>query len=591
MPKSGIGHFYKNQNQYFLVLLKAGKIRKSKNSVFIFYQEFHMSFRQIFSRIVFITSISLGYITPSLGMDVPLNVNNSNNDSSNSQSATQRPFRTYAEQQSFQSAKQKKYPFGFLNAGYDERLFKESLSNAPTDIHDIIDDLLDPTENNDETREIALLGPTGSGKSTLAKAMVAIGLKRDYLFVPATSLLNHYKHKTCENIYLLFESLMESKPRPELILDEVNVLGDSHLQDQSDGADIANTLWTCTDIYNKETGSLVIATTNNLKRMPTQLQQRFNGNIIEIPYRPISIKDLRFAMEKHIKYSLAKECENNGFLETLMRQTQILSTAEINKMIKLAVRMARKNKITLNNKTIVTANDINSACAKILYSREHLCDFREQVAPEERRHRETLAQNRELSDRTHNLSLDQHTSTLQQNAEHHADSQALSSRQFAATQLQNDDHFIASQGLSREQQASSQQLSVDLQNASQQLSVDLHNNTQQQNADQHAASQQLSVDLHNNSQQLTIDIHNDNQTFQLRQGVYQAWLHDKDVALAASNATLPFFGLAAAGLARLATGSKIDAYLAIVNPPQRAPINQQNRNVNHVNPRNLDQHN
>jgi AAA+ superfamily predicted ATPase len=384
--------------------------------------------------------------------------------------------------------------FGELNDKFDENLFAESYARVPVDIDRMVRRSLDPDAPKLMSKIISLVGPTGSGKSILARA-IAWKMKRNYIFVSSLDLLGSVLHKGAENVKALFKGIRRFNNLPALIVDEANFLGDDYIKGNSDAKFTVSQLWSKCDALADRNDFLLIMTGNDYKNLPHPLQDRIMMHFYELPYLPFAPERLKLLVEKHNGYSLvASEASVNEFTQRI----QPFSTRVINDMIDYAIGLAwdRTDKQ-------VTAQDLNIACDRALLNRQRYCDFTPHVVPEERRHRESLTQNRELSDRSHNLSTVQHAASIGQGAQHHAASFGQSAAHHAASFGQSAAHHRASirQNYTHHEESHAQSVAAHAQSAAH------HRASFGQNAQHHAASQQQVADHHNASQRLTRDIH------------------------------------------------------------------------------------
>ncbi len=292
-------------------------------------------------------------------------------------------------------------PFGRLNQGLNEDLFEESMQNMPDEVKAVFDVLNNPNAGKATSpyRLLGLVGPTGSGKSVLAKS-IARALGKNYLFVPAPALAKHYKNHTSESIRSLFDHLQTYQELPILILDEVNKLVDDHKKDGSDSDMSATALWEgIDDCIDENPDLIIIATSNDFKNMPEQLQNRFSGHTYDVPYKPLNKDRIQFAVKAHTDYTLASRCEEDPFFTNLLERCRTFSVREVNTMIGIAGA-----KVLLRGGDEIDEGDIHAGHAQIVLSRErHLNMNQPQESGEDRRLRLTMEQNQRTADRTHKL--------------------------------------------------------------------------------------------------------------------------------------------------------------------------------------------
>jgi SpoVK/Ycf46/Vps4 family AAA+-type ATPase len=283
-----------------------------------------------------------------------------------------------------------------LELDEDPQLLREALELAPEKIRDIVQKLRDPKANKSFYRYFMLTGPSGTGKSILAKA-IAHELGKKYLFVEAPSLQGHFLNETTENVYKLFKQVNQHPEHPVLILDEFNALTDTYNQENRDTADTAKGLWTLLDKQKKNDNFLMIATTNETKKMPHQLQTRFFNKIIEVEKPDIVARKrmLQFCLREHTDITIADEC-NDAYFNELAQRLNDCCRRTIDALINDAVLRAEKEP----NKKL-TRQHLNAAYDYTLRHKEKFCDPNEHLTIDER----TLRQNKEQFEANQQLQM------------------------------------------------------------------------------------------------------------------------------------------------------------------------------------------
>ena len=270
-------------------------------------------------------------------------------------------------------------------------LFEESFTQAPSSIKALVTGMLKKEAWALRYKNILLTGPSGSGKTTLAQA-IAYKLNRKHLLIHAPTLLGHYRDQAVENIRALFQQLNEYKEMPVLIMDEMNALTDDHISEHSDTKHTAMQFWTLLDKYKNDKDFLFIGTTNITKKMPHQLQSRFKGRtfLIDHPSLEARKRSIKFCIQK-LGATTDATC-NDQYLEELAYKTENFSQRDIETLIDTAFllfRMKNPNQIAK-----IAKEHLEHACIKLNQENEKLWDFTEQMTTEDRRHRETSAQNK-----------------------------------------------------------------------------------------------------------------------------------------------------------------------------------------------------
>lgn len=277
-----------------------------------------------------------------------------------------------------------------LELDEDPQLLREILEAAPENLQEIINLYRDPQADKSAYRYFMLAGPSSTGKTTLAKA-IAFGLGRKYMFVGAPSLQGHHRNQTTENVHTLFEQVNSHTEHPVLIIDEFNALTDSYNQEHTDTADTAKGLWILLDQQKNNDNFLMIATTNETKKMPLQLQKRFLNKIIEIGNLDVAARKrmLQSCLQRLKNIVIAADC-NDAYFNDLAQRMNNFDRRTIEAVINKAMLKVR----TQPNKQL-TSTILDEAYAYTLQHVQKFCDFSEHLTDDERRHKEALQQNKE----------------------------------------------------------------------------------------------------------------------------------------------------------------------------------------------------
>ena len=281
----------------------------------------------------------------------------------------------------------------FLDSLYeaDIPLLEESFEQAPPKLKAIICGMLNNAKVALGYKNILLTGPSGSGKSTLAQA-IAYKLQRKCIVIHAPSLLGHFRDQAAENILKLFKEIDADPDEPVLVIDEINAFTDDHTSEHSDTKHTAMQLWTLIDKYSKDKGFLLIGTTNVSKKMPHQLQSRFEGKIflIDNPSLEVRVRMLQFTFAR-LKIDLDPSC-TASYLEELAQKIIGFSRRGIEAIINRALLISSMENFH-ETELLISKDNLEEAYNDLVHEREQFWDFREQTTDEERRHRENLEQN------------------------------------------------------------------------------------------------------------------------------------------------------------------------------------------------------
>lgn len=274
----------------------------------------------------------------------------------------------------------------------NEELFEQSFAQAPDKIQVIVRDMLRGHAYALRYKNILLAGPTGTGKSTLAQA-IAYKLKRRCIVINAPDLLGHYRDQAAENIRKLFKQLREDEDKPVLILEEINALTDGHTSEHSDTKHTAMQLWTLLDGFKDDKDFLLIGTTNVTKKMPHQLQSRFEGRTIVINNPTLAARKNTLVLNlKKLNVLKDESCTDNYFNE-LAQKIAGFSQRRIEALIDNALYLYSKRNPNATDLKL-SKECLEQSYIEIMEDIQTLCDYTEHVTDEDRRHRESLAQNK-----------------------------------------------------------------------------------------------------------------------------------------------------------------------------------------------------
>lgn len=273
----------------------------------------------------------------------------------------------------------------------DVALLEESFEQAPGKLKTIVYGMLKKEEFTSHYKNILLTGPSGSGKSTLAEA-IAFKLQRKCIVIDAPSLLGRYRDQAAENILKLFKQIAADPDKPILVINEINAFTDGHTSEHSDTQHTAMQLWTLVDKYSKDADFLLIGTTNTTKKMPHQLQSRFEGKtfLIDNSFINARLRALNFYM---VKSNILKDAScTDEYLHKLIQNLDHFSTRELEALVNRAHLYSIIENADTTKKSISKEN-FEEAYKELIQEREQFWDFTEQTTDEERRHKENLAQN------------------------------------------------------------------------------------------------------------------------------------------------------------------------------------------------------
>lgn len=277
--------------------------------------------------------------------------------------------------------------------GKDLALFEEAFAQASLKVKVLVNSMLKGEQYATRYKNILLTGPSGSGKTTLAQA-IAYKLQRKCIVINAPSLLGHFRDQAAENVRQMFKDLVEDKEKPILIMEEINALTDDHTSEHSDTKHTAMQFWTLLDERQHDKDFLLIGTTNVTKKMPHQLQTRFKMKTFLIDYPSLDSRKRTITFYLN-KLGIQKDATcDSTYLHELAQKTVNFSQRDIEALIDTSILL-----FTMENPNVITKKitkrNLDQAYSELIQENEKFWDFSEQTTDEERRHKETLAQNKQ----------------------------------------------------------------------------------------------------------------------------------------------------------------------------------------------------
>lgn len=274
----------------------------------------------------------------------------------------------------------------------DIELLKEAFDQAPLKIKALVAGILNNEDYAKRFKHILLTGPSGSGKSILAEA-ISYQLGRKSIVIDAPSLLGHYRDQAAENIREAFRRMSEDPDKPVLIINEINALTDGHTSEHSDTKHTAMQLWTLLDKHKNDEDFFLIATTNVTKKMPHQLQTRFEGKtvLIDNPTTASRKRAIEFWLHR-LKIEKDESC-TDSYLSELATKADKFSLRTIAALIDYSLWLSAVKNPEMHCVKKVSKEYLDQAFLELSKQKEEFWDFSEHTTDEEKRHRENLAQN------------------------------------------------------------------------------------------------------------------------------------------------------------------------------------------------------
>ena len=222
-------------------------------------------------------------------------------------------------------------------------LLESSINNAPALLKGIFTYLQSCQYNRNASQEInivpsfhrfILVGPPGTGKTTLAYA-IAHMLNYPVVFIPATSLLGHFRNETSNNIEkLLHGHTIDGLPKV-IIIDELHKLFEHHTNHQADDSQSAAAFWLALDKIEKHNPHvIIIGTANSVDKLPPEIKSRFSGKIIRMPLLDKSQKIQTFISSiTHDESIVLDNSVTDEFIAKMLQQIQNCSLRDVQLII------------------------------------------------------------------------------------------------------------------------------------------------------------------------------------------------------------------------------------------------------------------
>lgn len=225
----------------------------------------------------------------------------------------------------------------------DEELFEYLYDQAPQELKNCIELIqkVNPdtvnfrTRNEILPRRILLVGPPGTGKSTFT-SVIAHKLKRSFYYIKMSLLGNEYKNSEVAALSNIINDAISLKKPFIIVLDEINIITERRSNNhESTDQTVASALWLLLDSIANHPNILVVATANDVSKLPEPLKDRFEGNIFEIYSNNAQ---QRFQVLFYHLYKDMHFCNltDYGYIDILARKTAQFSPRQLEMLVRIA---------------------------------------------------------------------------------------------------------------------------------------------------------------------------------------------------------------------------------------------------------------
>lgn len=182
---------------------------------------------------------------------------------------------------------------------------------------------------------LVLLGPPGVGKTTLAEA-VACYCGVPYTFIKASSLATEYINSGPSNLNRIFFPILDADEPHIIIIDELQtIIKNQNGKVIDEGT--AEALWLLLDECKVRKNIFIIATANDITKLPHQLQSRLSKTVYEIKLPALKAREriLSFYL-KRISPELLDHIKPSD-INDLAKKTRGFSIRDLESIVEAAV--------------------------------------------------------------------------------------------------------------------------------------------------------------------------------------------------------------------------------------------------------------
>lgn len=273
------------------------------------------------------------------------------------------------------------------------KMFKKILTECAIDeVKEVLDQEMNPNDYSVRMNLLLLVGIPGVGKTTLAKA-IACELGNCF-FVTSGDLLAEHRNATSERLKNIVNSILNERGKKILVLDEINKLLENYTSEYKDASETASTLWEIMDAQKDNLDFFLIATANESKKLPIQIQDRFGMSVIGIQ-RPTNRERRALIVELLSRVKMRKHELFEQYIDRLVELTENYTPRELLHLVGQAEKKAR----LFDNKNPVLRKESFEQAFQVRNAKyQQFWNHTLPISEEERRHKESLNQQKEINE-------------------------------------------------------------------------------------------------------------------------------------------------------------------------------------------------
>lgn len=366
---------------------------------------------------------------------------------------------------------------------YEKRLAEENAEleevyqDAPAKVKNIVKRLKNPDNFPlGESRWVIFYGPPGMGKTKLAMAVADQTGYTSEFFTCGDFTLKE-RGAAAEKLTNIFNQIVKSGQKTILIIDELNQLLENYDSKHHDTDATSKALWTLLDRNKKIASFYFIGLMNRIDKLPPQIQGRILARCIPIlaPQNPLRRKQI--LRNKLISEGTILSAELDAYIDQNIDRYASYSVRDFEELAFAIKEEALSELPEEQYQTTIELRHLQTAESFINTIKKDMKYNEEKISDEERRHRESMHQQKA----------------------HHEESIALQIKHHQESMIKQDHNHLQSMQLQKELHTESLKQQDQNQQSSSQLQRELHQDGITQQKNQHEQSLQSQQKLHEES--------------------------------------------------------------------------------------------